>query len=133
MGSPWVFAALVDLDYGHPSTNGTSMPYWRGKGQGGIGFAWDRWLLLGKAGVVGQRATTNNLLGTPAGIGSYGWTAGAELNWAFTDHFIWKVIDYQFVDLNGLAVGPISLNTTSNEVKTGLTYRWNGPGGAMTP
>lgn len=125
VGSPWVFAALVNLDYTHPSIGGSGVPTWRGMGQGGVGLGFGDWLFLAKGGIVGDRTSGLKVLGTPFASGNFGWTAGAELDWHFAGQFVWKVLDYQFVDKNGLAIGPISINQTDHEIKTGLTYRWN--------
>ena len=124
-GSIWVVAALVNLDYTHPSVAGFGMPTWRGTGQGGVGLAFGDWLALAKGGIVGDRTTGLKVFGTPLANAGFGWTVGAELDWHFAGNFVWKVLDYQFVDKNGLEIGPISINQTDHEIKTGLTYRWN--------
>jgi hypothetical protein len=121
-GSNWVMGVIADLDYGHSTMAGSSATYWRGKGDVAFGYSFGPVLWLVKGGVAGERTGTQ-LLGVGANLPAYGWNAGTQLEWQLTQHLVWKVIDYNFVSLNGLQLGPISLNNSSNEIKTGFEYK----------
>ena len=63
-----------------------------------VGYAWDRLLLYGTAGVAGANVQTG-LNGLPLQTNfEVGWTAGAGLEWAFAENWTFKV-EYLFVGL----------------------------------
>ena len=72
---------------------------WIGTVRARAGYAWDRVLLYGTAGIAGANVQTG-LSGLPPQTNFVvGWTAGAGLEWAFAENWTMKV-EYLFVDLN---------------------------------
>ncbi|MGN6750575.1 MAG: outer membrane protein [Xanthobacteraceae bacterium] len=75
---------------------------WLGTFRGRAGYAWDRVLVFGTAGIAGANVQTG-LNGLPPQTNfDFGWTAGAGLEWAFADHWTFKV-EYLFVDLGNVS------------------------------
>jgi len=71
---------------------------WIGTLRARAGYAWDRLLLYGTAGITGANVQVR-LDGQPRQTNfQVGWTAGAGLEWAFADNWTAKV-EYLFVDL----------------------------------
>src|SRR5262249_15495201 len=71
---------------------------WIGTVRARAGYAWDRVLLYGTAGIAGANVQTS-LSGLPPQTNfKAGWTAGAGLEWAFAENWTFKV-EYLFVDL----------------------------------
>ena len=72
--------------------------------RGRLGVAFDRWLLFGTGGWAwGNPAMSYALLGsaplaTNGGNTSSGWTVGAGLEYALTDHVLGR-IEYRYTDL----------------------------------
>ena len=72
---------------------------WIGTVRARAGYAWDRVLLYGTAGIAGANVQTG-LSGLPLQNNFVvGWTAGAGLEWAFAENWTMKV-EYLFVGLN---------------------------------
>jgi outer membrane immunogenic protein len=126
---------------------------WIGTFRPRVGYAWDRVLLYGTGGIAGANVQTE-LSGLPPQTNfDFGWTAGAGLEWAFTDNWRFKV-EYLFVDLgtvpcnHGYSCGyvpatstidttgttPITTTTAAisnmnvrlneNIVRVGLNFKW---------
>jgi outer membrane immunogenic protein len=75
---------------------------WLGTFRGRFGYAWDRVLVFGTAGIAGANVQTG-LNGLPPQTNfDIGWTAGAGVEWAFADHWTFKV-EYLFVDLGNVS------------------------------
>jgi opacity protein-like surface antigen len=107
-----------------------------------VGYAWDRALIYAKAGVA-WADTTYNLLGNEfiSGAGSttlntWGWTAGAGLEYAFTNH--WSTfVEYDHIDLGATTVPfpmvpvvnaeNISVKQTVDLLKVGVNYKFDLP------
>jgi outer membrane immunogenic protein len=99
---------------------------WVGTFRPRFGYAWDRVLVYGTAGVAGANVQTG-LNGLPSQTNfDFGWTAGAGVEVAFADHWTFK-IEYLFVDLGnvpcnhgyscGYDVAPTrSINTDTNAI-----------------
>jgi outer membrane immunogenic protein len=118
----WVFGVEGDLDWqGLSGTSGSpfcaslitstainalpaglsckTQSNWIGTVRARAGYAWDRVLLYGTAGIAGANVQTG-LSGLPQQTNFVvGWTAGAGLEWAFAENWTMKV-EYLFVDLN---------------------------------
>jgi len=75
---------------------------WLGTFRGRFGYAWDRVLVFGTAGIAGANVQTG-LNGLPPQTNfDFGWTAGAGVEVAFADHWTFKV-EYLFVDLGNVS------------------------------
>jgi len=75
---------------------------WIGTLRARAGYAWDRVLLYGTAGIAGANVQVG-LNGQPRQtIFQVGWTAGGGLEWAFAENWTAKV-EYLFVDYLGTA------------------------------
>ena len=75
---------------------------WLGTFRGRFGYAWDRVLLFGTAGVAGANVQTGLNTLPPQTNFDFGWTAGAGVEVAFADHWTFKV-EYLFVDLGNVS------------------------------
>jgi outer membrane immunogenic protein len=111
---------------------------WLGTGRARVGYAFDRLLVFGTAGaafsglqgVLNQPGLTTAIFTLPPQLG---WTAGAGLEYAFTEAISAKV-DYLYVNLGTLACptptfcGPFaahSLSFSENLIRAGVNYRFN--------
>jgi outer membrane immunogenic protein len=109
-----------------------------------VGYAWNDWLLYGKGGAAwaSDRYSAFDTLGTYDFEGletRFGWTAGAGLEWAFSD--IWSVrleYDYygfgtrsvNFIDNVSGTVGPLDIRQNIQVVKLGFNLHVFGQPGA---
>ena len=75
---------------------------WLGTFRGRFGYAWDRLLVFGTAGVAGANVQTGLNTLPPQTNFDAGWTAGAGVEVAFADHWTFKV-EYLFVDLGNVS------------------------------
>jgi outer membrane immunogenic protein len=110
-----------------------------GSVRGRLGIAFDRFLIFGTGGVAWGSWTTS-FAGTNAPTfdtnnvsGHAGWTAGAGLEYAFTDNWIGKA-EYRYTDLGSVRHVNVSANSgdpgnrvTINDVRLGISYKWGGP------
>jgi outer membrane immunogenic protein len=117
--------------------------FWTASVTGRVGVAFDRVLLYGKAGVA-FAYERDTISGTPIGVspalGSaypIGWTFGAGIDWAATDHWIAR-IEYDYLSFPNKAVSvssptiplsPVPSNAVQvaipfNEVKAGIAYKF---------
>lgn len=109
----------------------TTSPQWTSTVTGRIGAAFDRLLVYGKGGVAFAEDKSTF---TPVGGASatdtttrIGWTAGAGLEYAFTDN--WSVraeYDYLGFGSKQLSFTPVTTNADLNvqEVKAGFDYKF---------
>jgi outer membrane immunogenic protein len=75
---------------------------WLSTFRGRFGYAWDRVLVFGTAGIAGANVQTGlNTLPAQTNF-EIGWTAGAGVEVAFADHWTFKV-EYLFVDLGNVS------------------------------
>lgn len=111
---------------------------------GRLGYAWNNWLLYGKGGAAwaGDRYSAFDSLATYDFEGSetrFGWTAGAGLEWAFSD--IWSVrFEYDYfgfgtrsvtlIDNVSGTVGPLDIRQNIQVVKLGFNLHVFGQPGA---
>jgi outer membrane immunogenic protein len=75
---------------------------WLGTFRGRFGYAWDRVLVFGTAGIAGANVQTGLNTLPPQTNFDIGWTAGAGVEVAFADHWTFKV-EYLFVDLGNVS------------------------------
>jgi opacity protein-like surface antigen len=121
---------------GGPFTVSTTVKDY-GSIRGRFGLAFDRFLLFGTAGVAwGNPSNAYALYGAPpflthGGIAS-GWTAGAGLDYAFTNN-VFGTLEYRYTNLG--AAGSASAATNAgdgarrvavNDVRAGLAYKFDG-------
>jgi len=104
---------------------------WLASIRGRLGYAYDRALIFGTAGVGFTEATSDINFGggaTLSGSDSFtGWTLGGGAEYAFTDNWIgraeYRYYDFGNKDLDGPAgVGGINLNTSTLTV--GAAYKF---------
>ncbi len=106
---------VVGVEGDVTATSKASNP-WNGTFRGRLGYAWDRFMLYGTAGVaVGGVHDT----GTPSSATKVGWTAGAGLEAAITDNVTGR-IEYRHTDL-GTHAGS---SYTSNDVLVGVGFKF---------
>jgi outer membrane immunogenic protein len=103
---------------------------WLGTARGRIGYAFERFLPYFTAG-----AAFGEVKGSVAGFGSFaqtkvGWTAGAGLEYAFTDNWTTK-LEYLYVDLgkancNAACSGgdPFDVTFKTSIVRGGVNYKF---------
>ena len=108
-----------------------------------VGYAWDRWLFYAKGGAAwaGDRySATGVFLGAPFDFEGLetklGWTAGAGVEWAFSN--IWSVkVEYDFYGLGNRSVtfinstsgniGPENIRQNIHVIMLGINFRvWPG-------
>jgi outer membrane immunogenic protein len=109
---------------------------WLGTFRGRFGYAWDRVLVFGTAGVAGANVQTG-LNGLPPQTNfGFGWTAGAGVEVAIADHWTFK-IEYLFVDLGNVSCnhgyscgydGAVNSNSSvklnENLIRVGVNFKW---------
>jgi outer membrane immunogenic protein len=105
---------------------------WLGTVRGRIGYAFDRVLFFGSGG-----GAFGDVKAAAPGFGSqdsteFGWTAGAGLEYAFSDSLTAK-IEYLFVDLENASCTtvcgggfPVAVSFNSNIVRAGINYKFGG-------
>jgi len=97
---------------------------WAGSLRGRVGYAWDRTLLYGTAGI----AFTNGYIEGP-GIDEsetlVGWTAGVGVEHAFTDNWSAR-IEYRYSDYGGagFGLGFGDIDVTEHGVRIGVSYKF---------
>ena len=105
--------------------------------RGRVGFAIDRALLYAAGGVAFGNVNTSYSGSALPGTAAFnsdrvGWTAGAGLEYAFTDHIIGRA-EYRFTDLgsasfNNAAVGVSDkVHYDSNAALMGVSYKFGAP------
>ena len=127
-------AACVALGAAAGTTCQTKSP-WLGTARARVGYAFDRLLVFGTGGAAfsGLEAILNPGGSISPGPSQLGWTAGAGVEYAFTDAVSAKV-EYLFVNLGTVACpiavgcGPFashSFSFSENLVRAGVNYRFS--------
>jgi outer membrane immunogenic protein len=131
----FVVGAETDLDYtgisGSTSTCGTSCQTandWLGTTRARVGYAADRVLFYGTAGVAygNVQANANGVTGSSTEIG---WTAGAGVEAAFADNWTAR-IEYLYVDLSDASCGApcapasVSVSFTQSLIRAGVDFKF---------
>ena len=103
--------------------------------RGRLGFAYDRYLLFGTAGWAwGNPSTSYALLGSAPFVSNggncNGWTVGAGVDYAFTDHVFGR-IEYRFTDLGMRGFVNVATNSansgnrvTVTDMRVGIAYKF---------
>src|SRR5215469_3413988 len=145
-GSPFCTGLITSTAINAPAAGLSckTQSNWIGTVRARVGYAWDRVLLYGTAGIAGANVQTG-LSGLPPQTNFVvGWTAGAGLEWAFAENWTMKV-EYLFVDLNNAVcnhgyscgydaaaasatVPPVNSNSTvklnENIVRVGVNFKF---------
>jgi outer membrane immunogenic protein len=108
-----------------------------GSVRGRLGFAFDRWMVFGTAGwAFGSWDTSYGFTGAPGPFVTMnvqttdGWTAGAGVEYAFTNNFLGRV-EYRYTDLGRASFVNLATNSaelgnrvTINDVRVGIAYKF---------
>ncbi|MDW6020285.1 porin family protein [Mesorhizobium sp. BAC0120] len=113
---------------------------WFGSVNGELGWALDRWLIYGTGGFAFGGVKHSESVSTPGDFLSAdqdktatGWTAGAGVDYAFTDNLIlgvrYRYYDFGNVDFGGATDGTItipgqSIDTKINTVSAKISYKF---------
>ena len=114
-----------------------------GSVRGRLGLAFDRWMVFGTGGFAwGSWDTSYGFIGAPAFVTSSvsshaGWTAGAGVEYAFTDNWLARA-EYRYTDLGRASFVSAATNSselgnrvTINDVRVGIAYKFGGPGAVV--
>lgn len=108
-----------------------------GSVRGRLGFAFDRWMMFGTAGwAFGSWDTSYGFTGAPGPFvttnvqSTDGWTAGAGVEYAFTQNVLGRV-EYRYTDLGRATFVNLATNSaelgnrvTINDVRVGIAYKF---------
>ena len=136
----WVFGAEGDIngvwnDQNFAGPFPTSVDIgtdWLASLRGRLGYAYDRTLIFGTAGVGWTEATTDINFGggaTLSGSDTFtGWTLGGGVEYAFTDNWIgraeYRYYDFGDRDLDGIGAGLASLDLNTSTFTVGAAYKF---------
>jgi outer membrane immunogenic protein len=105
-----------------------------GSARGRLGFAVDHWLFFGTGGWAwGTWSTSYNPIGfSNSASSNAGWTAGAGLEYAFTNNFLGRV-EYRYTNLGTVTYAdPVTASSdvgnkmVINDVRAGLAFKFGG-------
>jgi len=103
---------------------------WMASVRARAGFAINRTLIYATGGVAFADITQSNIDGIPISFSETytGWTAGAGLEYAFTDNFTGRV-EYRYTDFGSqdylpVGIDPFSDDITMHAVRIGMTYKF---------
>ena len=109
-----------------------------GSARGRVGYAVDHWLLFATAGWAwGTWSTSYGLTGaapffTNGATSHAGWTAGAGIEYAFTNYLLGRV-EYRYTDLGKVTYVDAPSNSselgnkvTINDIRAGLAFKFGG-------
>jgi outer membrane immunogenic protein len=145
-----VIGAEADWQWANLTGNSGGMPYFGtnltfsstvksyGSARGRLGYAVDHWLFFGTAGWAwGTWSETYGRTGLPPAFtnsvtSNKGWTAGAGIEYAFTNNVIGRV-EYRYTDLGTVTFADIPSNTsdagnkvTISDIRAGLSFKFGG-------
>jgi len=111
----------ISANFGAPITVGTD---WQGALRGRLGYAMDRTLIYGAAGLALTRGYGTSL-GTTMTEGFAGWTLGAGLEHAFADRWSGR-IEYRYAGYYGgdFGLGIGNFRIREHAVRLGASYRF---------
>jgi outer membrane immunogenic protein len=105
-----------------------------GSARGRLGFAVDHWLFFGTGGWAwGTWSSTYTPIGFISSDSSHtGWTAGAGLEYAFTNNFLGRV-EYRYTNLGTISYAdPVTASSdvgnkmVINDIRAGLAFKFGG-------
>lgn len=133
----WVFGLEGDIEYsgidgddaGVGGTLDTIDIEWMGSLRGRVGYAWDRLLLYGTAGLAFADVEADNSGLVSDSQTHIGWTAGAGAEYAFGENWTTR-LEYRYADLGSedYTLTPAALDASYDiqvhTVRVGFTYKF---------
>lgn len=129
---PWVFGIEADVarTWNEEDVFGAGLADvgtdWQWSVRGRVGYAIDRTLIYGTAGLAGTNAYVD-VIGSPIKIedSMLGWTLGAGVEHAFTDNWLvraeYRYSDYGEFEFLGIGTG---VDVTEHAFKVGISYKF---------
>ena len=97
---------------------------WNGTLRGRLGFAMDRFMVYGTGGLaVGRVHVEDTGIPSDESATRVGWTAGAGLEGAITDHVIGRV-EYRYTNLGSSSFAPGTISYSSNDIMGGIGFKF---------
>lgn len=97
---------------------------WFGSLRGRLGYAWDRTLLFGTAGIAfAHGEATVDLVGVNDDVSFTGWTAGLGAEHAFTDNWLGRA-EYRYYDFGTEDITRGEVDLTMHTVSVGIAYKF---------
>jgi outer membrane immunogenic protein len=94
---------------------------WFGSVRGRLGYAWDRTLLFGTAGIAFAHGETSVVADDD--VSFTGWTAGLGAEHAFTDNWLGRA-EYRYYDFGTEDITRGEVDLTMHTVSVGLAYKF---------
>jgi outer membrane immunogenic protein len=145
----YVFGAEADWQWANLTGNSGAVPGFGtlitaattvksyGSARGRLGYAVDHWLFFGTAGWAwGSWSTTYGpaggaVLATDNASSTKGWTAGAGIEYAFTNNILGRV-EYRYTDLGSVSfvapglISELGNKVTISDIRAGLSFKFGG-------
>ncbi|WP_026362782.1 outer membrane protein [Methylopila sp. M107] len=142
-GSPLVLGVEADLNYSHARGGATTRAFtgapdtkirnafdWTGAVRGRVGYAFDRFMVYGAAGVAfaDHEVKAKGAVGGSDDNIAVGWTIGGGVETALTDNITARV-EYRYSDFGtdsfSVANTRVKSDVTDNRVMLGLGYKFS--------
>jgi outer membrane immunogenic protein len=131
--SPIVVGVETDLNWsdqdGKRSRNGGRFKQesdWNGAVRGRIGYAFDRFLVYGAAGVAYQDREVKRPNGRRDSKTAVGWTVGGGVETALTDNVVARA-EYRYSDYGSDRIAGAKSSATEHRVMGGIAVKFNSP------
>jgi outer membrane immunogenic protein len=145
----YVFGAEADWQWANLTGNSGAVPGFGGavtasttvksygSARGRLGFAVDHWLFFGTAGWAWGTWSTSYgpaggaVLATDSASSAKGWTAGAGVEYAFTNNILGRV-EYRYTDLGSVTfvapglISELGNKVTISDIRAGLAFKFGG-------
>lgn len=128
-GSPVVFGVETDLNWsdvdGRRRGRVRLDSDWNGATRGRIGYAFDRFLVYGAAGI----SYADRNVRTPFGRGdktAVGWNVGGGVEAAVTDNVVARV-EYRYTDYGSDRFGGVKSSATEHRLMGGVAFKFDSP------
>lgn len=132
-GSPVVFGVETDLNWsdvdGRRSAAGGGRTRlnsdWNGATRGRIGYAFDRFLVYGAAGIAyaDREIRGPNARGDKTAVG---WTVGGGVEAAVTDNVVARA-EYRYTDYGSDRFAGVKSSATEHRIMGGVAFKFNSP------
>jgi outer membrane immunogenic protein len=97
---------------------------WFGSVRGRVGYAWDRTLLFGTAGIAFASGEVSSIVvGEDDDLSFTGWTAGLGVEHAFTDNWLGRA-EYRYYDFGTEDITRGEVDLTMHTVSVGIAYKF---------
>jgi outer membrane immunogenic protein len=108
-----------------------------GSARGRLGYAVDHWLFFGTAGwawgtwSTSYGPTAGAVVATDNATSTKGWTAGAGIEYAFTNNILGRV-EYRYTDLGSVSfvapglISELGNKITISDIRAGLSFKFGG-------